>query len=384
MKTVVRVLAVILVLVSIVSVIGCSSGSDKGSFISMVKMLPEDLGGLTFIDVQTLQTDDSLVSTWNLIQQQLIGSDIYGENASKITGLGLAGSDNNVMLYQGDFDFDQMTSMIEQDSVESFEYEGITVWTDQYASSTAVINNVVFVGSSEDIQLCIDVNKGEGTSLYNNKDARDIIGRLPGGYVLAVMIVVDENSAGATYDMLAAGMAESKNAGNISEISLYKLKDSDAAQEFIAMLESQIPSDYDITQDGEYVTIARTSEQPDPNKQAYDSAYNSLQNAAMAYATEHEGVFPTINGTVNISSYDYQLVDICPLLTSEGGILNEMPEGVTSINGSDNDNCDAGCEGCLDTNHYLWAIDEYGYVFSTCVGSNCSEYNADGYQGVWP
>ena len=384
MKNAVRVLAAILVLVSIVSVIGCSSGSDKGSFISMVKMLSEDLGGLTFIDVQTLQTDDSLASTWNGIQQQLIGPNIYGENVSKITGLGLVGSETGLMMYAGDFDLEQMTSIIEQGSVESFEYEGITICTDQNASSTAVIDDVVFVGSSEDIQLCVDVANGQGTSLYDNKDAKDTIGRLPGGYILGVMVMGDTNSSEESYGLLAAGMAVSKQNGNISETSLLKFEDSDAAEQYFTDFGSQISSDYDVTQDGQYLTISSTSEIPSPDESAYNTVDSQIQNAVMAYATEHEGVFPTINGTVNISGYDLQIINICSLLTSEGGMLREVPDSVASINGSDNDNCDAGCDGCLDTNHYLWAIDEYGYIYSTCVGANCSEYNTDGYQGVWP
>jgi hypothetical protein len=248
-----------------------------------------------------------------------------------------------------------------------------------------VIDNVLFVGSSKDVQLCIDVANGQGTSLYGNKDAKDTIGRLPGGYVLGVALMGSENSSVDNYGVLASGMAASKNDGNISQTWLYKFQDSDAAQGYITEFGSQIPSDYNVTQDGEYVKIAVTSEQPDPNEEAYNTAYSQIQNAVVAYATEHEGVFPIINGTVNINGSDYNIIDICSLLTSEGGMLSKVPDGVASINGSDNDNCDAGCDGCLDTNHYIWAVDEYdGYVPSTCVGANCSEYNSDGYQGVWP
>ena len=103
----------------------------------------------------------------------------------------------------------------------------------------------------------------------------------------------------------------------------------------------------------------------------------------MAYAVNNSGVFPTINGTVNVDGYDSQIVDICALLTSAGGILSEVSEGVASIEGSDNDNCDAGCGGCLAASHYIWAADEYG-IYSTCVGADCEANGEDGYQGVWP
>ena len=377
----VRILSLIIgVVLLVIALVFCFRGSDKDDFIRMVKMLPEDLSGLTFFDVAVLRADEDLASTWNLIQQQLIGPDIYGENVSKITVLGLSGSNNSMMLYKGDFDLEQMTSLIEQGSVESFEYEGITVWTDQNASSTAVIDNVVFVGSSEDIQLCINLSNGQGASLYDNKDAKDTIGRLPGGYVLGVSVM---NSSENDYGLLAAGMAVSKNDGNISQVSLLKVDDSDAAQGYITEFESQIPSDYVVTQDGEYVTISSTSEMPTPEEVAYNSAYSDLLEAVSSYYIDNDGVFPTINGTVNVSGYDLQILDICALLTSAGGILSEVSEGVASVEGSDNDNCDAGCGGCLAASHYIWAVDESG-IYSTCVGAECEANSEDGFQGVWP
>ena len=381
MKKALPFLSMILGVVLIVIAVIIPSGSaEKDSFVRMVKMLPEDLPGLTFIDVKVLQSDSDMLSMWNQAKEQFFGEDLYGENVSKITGFGMAGSENEMMLYAGDFDLEQMTSIIEQGSVESFEYEGITVWTDQDASSTAVIDNVVFVGSSEDIQMCINLSNGKGASLYDNKDAKDTIGRLPDGYVLGVAVM---NSSENDYGLLVAGMAVSKNDGNISQVSLLKFDDSDAAQGYITEFEAQIPSDYVVTQDGEYVTISSTSEMPTPEEVAYNSAYSDLLEAVSSYYIDNDGVVPTINGTVKVSGSDFQILDICALLTSAGGILSEVSEGVASIEGSNNDNCDAGCGGCLAASHYIWAADDYG-IYSTCVGSNCSEYNADGYQGVWP
>ena len=377
----VRILSLIIgVVLLVIALVFCFRGSDKDDFIRMVKMLPEDIGSLTFVDVAMLQNDEDLQSMWNSIKEYYVGEDIYGENVSRITSIGIAGSASNVSMYAGDFDLEQMTSMIEHSSMESFEYEGITVWTDQNASSTAVIDNVVFVGSSEDIQLCINLSNGQGASLYDNKDAKDTIGRLPGGYVLGVAVM---NSSENDYGLLVAGMAVSKNDGNISQVSLLKFDDSDAAQGYITEFESQIPSDYVVTQDGEYVTISSTSEMPTPEEVAYNSAYSDLLEAVSSYYIDNDGVFPTINGTVNVSGYDLQILDICALLTSAGGILSEVSEGVASVEGSDNDNCDAGCGGCLAASHYIWAVDESG-IYSTCVGAECEANSEDGFQGVWP
>ncbi|MFA5374924.1 MAG: hypothetical protein WC455_04115 [Dehalococcoidia bacterium] len=383
MKKFVPVLSLLMGVVLLVIALVLPSGSGGGDFIRMAKMLPKDIGEFTFFDVSMLQADEDLLSAWNTIKEDLIGEDIYSENISKVTGFGMAGSEYDLMMYSGDFDLEQMTSAIEQSSIESFEHEGITIWTDQYSYSTAVIDDIVFIGSSEDIQLCINVSNGKGASLYEDKDAKDVINRLPGGYMLGVMIVEDESST-ETYGILAVSMAESKQGGNISQMSILKFVNASKTQEYVTMIEEEeLTEGYDIIQDGQYLTISSMSEIPGPEETAYNSMYADLENAVVAYYYDHDGVFPTINGTVNISGYDVQILDICALRVSAEGGFNKGPDGVAAVTGSDNDNCDAGCEGCLSSNHYIWAIDDYG-IYSTCVGADCDANGEEGFQGVWP
>ena len=117
---------------------------------------------------------------------------------------------------------------------------------------------------------------------------------------------------------------------------------------------------------------------------AYNSVRDDIQNAVAQYASVHYGVYPTISGTVTINGSVYNIIDICPLLTSEGGLLRQVPDGVISINDSNNDNCDSGCLGCDASFSYIWAVDDEGNVYSTCVGEECTASGEDGYQDVWP
>ena len=117
---------------------------------------------------------------------------------------------------------------------------------------------------------------------------------------------------------------------------------------------------------------------------AYDSAKIELQNAVNDYQNKNNGAVPTINGTVTVNGSLCHIIDICALLVSEGGKLNQVPDGYISINGSDNDNCDAGCTGCWEYSHYIWAVDDEGDVYSTCIGDYCNASGVDGYQDVWP
>lgn len=372
-------LAIILGVVLVVIAVVLPSNSDGTEFIRLTKMLPEEVVDFTFFDVGTLQADEDLQYTWELIKDY-VGEDIYGENVSKVTGFGIAGSNFDLMLYSGKFDLEEMTSEIEKSSIESFEYEGVTIWTDAYSYSTAVINEVVFIGSSEDVKMCINISNGNGVSLYDDKDAQDVLGRLHGGY-MSSLTVVGEEASFETYGILAVASSASKQGGNLSQTSILKFEDADAAQEYITMIEEQgLTEGYDVVQDGQYLTISNTT---GPEEQAYNAVYDEIESAVIAYYYYNEGTLPTINGTVNIDGYDCQILDICALLISAGGILNEMPEGVASIDGQDNDNCDSGCAGCSAESHYIWAIDDYG-IYSVCVGDDCEANGEDGFQGVWP
>ena len=103
---------------------------------------------------------------------------------------------------------------------------------------------------------------------------------------------------------------------------------------------------------------------------AYNQVHDDLQNAATFYATEHQGTFPCDT---------YGVIDMSALLTSNGGLLHQIPAGTRQTN------CAAGgASGCSDNNHYTWLLTSTGIVYSKCMGSGCDSNDASGYQGVWP
>jgi prepilin-type N-terminal cleavage/methylation domain-containing protein len=120
-------------------------------------------------------------------------------------------------------------------------------------------------------------------------------------------------------------------------------------------------------------------------ERAYETLRSQIQNVVIAYTAIHETELPPTVGTLDISG-NKSILDMCSILLP-GGMLRTAPDGCVSINGSNNDNCDSAtinCSGCIDTSHYIWAIDSKGNLYSACVGGDCNANNADGYQGVWP
>jgi hypothetical protein len=123
-----------------------------------------------------------------------------------------------------------------------------------------------------------------------------------------------------------------------------------------------------------------------PSKESgYNEAKLILRNAVNDYYDSNNGDFPSINGTVTINHSSYRIINICQLLTQNEELLEEDAfYSLWSGNGSNDDNCDGGCAQCHAYSHYIWAVDDEGNIYSTCVGASCNTSGVDGYQDVWP
>lgn len=110
-------------------------------------------------------------------------------------------------------------------------------------------------------------------------------------------------------------------------------------------------------------------------EQAYNAARDQLQTAAVGYiATNTSTSVADLQGSGDV-------LNICWLLGDVGGLLREVPDGVTS--GSCNQT--TSCTGCGADAHYTWTIDDNGNVESTCSpAGECPDGTGNGYQGVWP
>jgi hypothetical protein len=126
-----------------------------------------------------------------------------------------------------------------------------------------------------------------------------------------------------------------------------------------------------------------------PYEAAYIAAHDEIQNAVSAYVTDHNGSLPIINAyrTVDECAGCY-IIDIGALLTANGGLLIDVPDGCyeSTVNTGPNDNCDGGfgVTECSPSNHYVWLVDSLGYVYSRCEGEGCATHSRSGYQQVWP
>jgi hypothetical protein len=130
------------------------------------------------------------------------------------------------------------------------------------------------------------------------------------------------------------------------------------------------------------IVVMAAGGHPTPGKEgAYDIVRTELQNAVKDYQNKNNGELPTINGTVTINGSDYRIINICPLLTLIEESLQTVRDSLWCGNGSNDDNWDGGCAECNVHSSYIWAVDDEGNVYSTCVGERCNTSGIDGFQG---
>jgi prepilin-type N-terminal cleavage/methylation domain-containing protein len=123
-------------------------------------------------------------------------------------------------------------------------------------------------------------------------------------------------------------------------------------------------------------------------ERAYTVTKDEMKNAVADYASRNNGDLPytsTINTTIDGETR--YIINISALMTSQSGILGDVPDSAANLSG--NDNCFGGIATCHDDAHYVWATDQYGNIYSACDDANggsttCDANDADGFQTVYP
>ncbi len=182
MRNIFRFLAVVLVLASLVSIVGCSSGSQEVASnnsvaVQMLKILPSNFDGFIYMNISELRTDEHL-SGW-LEYFKEVGNMDFPEQANGF-GTGTLVSDDIFML-EGIVSIDQIYG---NDSIESYNYGGFSVWTKYYSS--VLIDGIYVEGRDETLRACIDVVNGKADSMYDA--VKDVVGRLPVSFMLNIQV----------------------------------------------------------------------------------------------------------------------------------------------------------------------------------------------------
>jgi hypothetical protein len=255
MRNAFRLSVLVMALVTIVSVVGCSSGtkeiaSAKDRALSTMQLLPSNVSGFSFLDIYALRTDENLASEWSYFNRNIFGNESI---SNSMNGLCVV-YPSNIWMFEGDFTLDQFMGST---SNGSYNYGGFNVRYLADNSSIVLINSTTINGYDEDVRNCIDVVNGNVSSLYGNADIKSIVDRLPVGFEFSVSIVDNESASENMSGLLLVGASVAKSGDNDIETDVYQFNTSDAAQQYVATASNESQDEtmhIDRTQDGAFVT----------------------------------------------------------------------------------------------------------------------------------
>ena len=190
---------IILVLLSVVAGAACSSGGGgMTSAVDTMEQLPRGGDGFAFADLEEMQGNEQLKDLYDSYSDEVVAdmeeeSGISPDDVSAVAiSVSLGGE--VVAIIKGTFDLNDIRDKLEDQEFDEDEYKDVETWesSDDYSQGAVALmsDSLIIVGyTMSDVEDCIDVIKGEGSSLDENEDLKDMMGRLPAGMAVGCLEV---------------------------------------------------------------------------------------------------------------------------------------------------------------------------------------------------
>ncbi len=179
---------------------GCDSGDgtpeviDENSIaVEMMKRIPGDLRNFVFVDVHEMRSDPELVIYLDEGEGPKAYLNAYVEFyevnqtavVSHLDGLWLIPP---LQIVTGDFNLDNLRDLLRSEEYIENESDGIEIWDVElgdYAEAVALIGDTIMIGYEDVIRNSIRTAQGAESSLYDDVNFREVLGKLPPGMSVA-------------------------------------------------------------------------------------------------------------------------------------------------------------------------------------------------------
>jgi hypothetical protein len=168
-------------------------------------------------------------------------------------------------LYKGQFDGGAMARALEGNGEfgPAVRHGRILMWTSMHDSShsIALIGQLIVSGPTKRVQQCVEAAQGRRESLYDNKDARDVLNRLPNGdgFFLGTGLQVSKDRPGRLAAAECSRLPTSNHASTARTI-VEKYSNVDSASARMSGLEAESeshPTGFKRSQNGVFVRYTR-------------------------------------------------------------------------------------------------------------------------------
>lgn len=246
--------------------------TNRAQMTDFMKIIPEDAEAFSFIDVAALRADGDLKDLYADISDAtdwLAGRlNLVGEvSPSQIRSLAI--DDEGTIIASVNIDHEKLKAALEEYSLEKEDYQGAEIWgfeTSDDEASAAFWEDLLTIGWKGDVKDCLDVAGGNQPSLYDDETIRDLITRLPGGFMITWE---NEWFYDDWYDgLLFSGTSMAKGSNNtIAITALLRFESAQDAMDAMEEIEEDLADAEDdnfqkitVTQDQEFLKVTTTED----------------------------------------------------------------------------------------------------------------------------
>lgn len=228
-------LSVVLIALVLLIVSGCSK-SGGGLNIPALKLIPNDAKHIACVDWKTLRTEPMMDEIYLKFAETMGGTEMEehtGVPRANMEMMVVGERDNDYwLIITGNFNKESVRKTFTDNEMSKDTYKGVEIWTGD--PSAAFIGEMLVFAS--DIKEVVDAQAKGGNSVYDNKDYKAILNKLPGGVFTFLTNQSSDNS-------LANGVTISPfNKNNVTLSGYYIFGSEDTARDNIDRIKSDTES----------------------------------------------------------------------------------------------------------------------------------------------
>jgi hypothetical protein len=250
-----RGIFVVMTLLLLLCLVPTSMSCSRGRTVTadMMAKIPKDADFFGFLDVRAWRDRDDLIGLYH--DWEAFCEEQSGDYAIDCGCVRYVAAGAEVMVYDGDFDFDEVSLELLDRGFSVHEYRDAQVWGKTDFRWIAFIGDLIIKGLSEEaVKGCIDVIRGVKDSLWDTQPAKDVAARLPEG--IYMYYGAWEQFEGLT----AFGTSYEKEEGPALKVTaVFMFEDEDAARGAVGEIEDYMAElkveNIDVVQDKQFVKV---------------------------------------------------------------------------------------------------------------------------------
>ncbi|MDY6835852.1 MAG: hypothetical protein SVY53_13730 [Chloroflexota bacterium] len=249
-------------------IVNSGGNGEATEAIEIMKIMPQNSQDFfMFIDMDLIEEQEDseeLASDFNEVLSWY--ADICGFETDDVDRFATGG----VLVFEGDFDFDEVRAQLEESEYSQGEYNGVEIWTGTglwEGIVVAIVSGRIITADTDSVEACIDVIEDGESSVYDSEDAKDVMDRLPRGMMVGYGQEATLSGASDYEGLVSSGVALTEQSGSrVKGYTVMKFENAEAAEDAEQTIEDDLKAsesnfqNIEVTRDGKFVDVVMEQE----------------------------------------------------------------------------------------------------------------------------